>query len=329
MHTIDPTRCPKKMPKNVFYTVVDRNDSDDNFFRFLQDHKNQAGIVFCQLRKDVIETVQDLQKLGIDAIPYHAGLDAATRQEFLDKFLFAKNAVLVATYYFVKDIGKPDIRFIAHLTLPRSLTDYLEQASLVGRDGVSAEVWLGFDKKEISDRRKFIDMHSPSDTQRAVDQKNLNEVIDFCEQKRCRLTYLNNYLGKSEGDSCGNCDNCLKGKRLWDGSRHGTTDINKHKRALEGVKSLEYSRMGGFGKISCCECSFSESNTSFLHGLIKEDGSQTSSTGYQCQKCGEFSSLGPGGDLRCHCGGDLSRKELLFCPMCKSTKLIYKMKFIT
>ena len=316
------------MISNIRYKVVDC-DSDDGFGDLLHDHLNEAGVVYCFSRDQVTQTTAAIQRQGIVAVPYHLGLDIDTRQGNAQRFLDEDGVVIVADASFGRGIDKLDVRFVAHLSLPRTLNDYWQQTRLPGIDGGLAEVWLAHDQHDVATHRKLIERRSMPDDQKAIAHRQLNEVIAYCEEKECRRTFLLKNLCGLVSEPCGNCDNCLRKSRLWDGSRYGTNDVNKHNKAIQRVTGIEFSRMGGFGKISCCECSFSGNNTSFLHGLVSEDGSEKSSTGYQCLSCGKFSTLDSGEPLKCQCGGILCRSHLLFCPQCKSTKLIYKMKYIT
>jgi superfamily II DNA helicase RecQ len=322
-------------PGNVRYTVVNSDESDETFYYLLQDHPTGAGIVFCDdLPKEVARILEYLRQFRPVVLPYHRLLGEEKRINIAHRFMTEKHTVIVACGAFpdYNEIDRIDVRFVAHIGLPwSSLNQYIQQVHLAGRDGAAAEAWISYNKDDISKRRNLIDHRWLSgstcdEDKRALAHQNLNELVAYFEDAGCRRNYMLRHLGNPVEEPCGNCDNCTREVHLWDGSRHGTTDIEKHHEALKRIDGIRYSSMGGFGKISCCECSFAEKNTSFLHG---SEGSGTSSTGYQCLSCGEFAALAPGDSLQCQCGGSLSRDHLLFCPKCKSHKLIYRMLFMT
>lgn len=319
----------KSPSANIIYRVVNGDDANESILALIEEYKNQVGIVIGFSREDVSNISKKISGTGTAVLEYTSKLGEEERRNLENRFLSETGVVLVATSFFKKQITRKDIRFVAHVGLPQNLLDYIQQVGFAGRGGETAEVWMRYDKKDIEAKRKFIDYYYKSDGEKEVANNKLNEVIAYCEDAGCRRSYLLRYLGFSVEGPCGVCDNCQKGTRLWNGTRNGTLDIESHKKAIEKVQGIKFSGMGGFGRISCCECSFSEKNTSFLHGLSSADGSRTSSKGYQCVDCGEFAALAPEDDLVCKCGGNLSRDHLLFCPTCKSTKLTYKMIFIT
>ncbi len=319
----------KSSSANIIYRVINGDDLDESLLSLVEDFENAVGIVIGFSREDVTNISKKISATGKHVLEYTSKLDVEERLNLENIFSTDRSVVLVATSFFKKQILRKDIRFVAHVGLPQSLVDYIQQIGFAGRDGETAEVWLRYDKKDIEAKRKFIDHYYKSDGEKEIANNNLNNVIAYCEDTGCRRSYLLKYLGFSVEEPCGVCDNCQKGTRLWNGTRNGTQDIESHKKAIEKVPGIKFSGMGGFGRISCCECSFSEKNTSFLHGLSSADGTRTSSKGYQCVDCGEFAAVAPEDDLVCKCGGNLSRDHLLFCPTCKSTKLTYKMMFIT
>ncbi len=319
----------KSPSANIIYRVVNGDDADESILALLEEYKNQVGIVIGFSREDVSNISKKISGTGTPVLEYTSKLGVEERRNLENRFLAERGVVLVATSFFKNQTTRKDIRFVAHVGLPQNLIDYIQQVGFAGRDGETAEVWIRYDKKDIEAKRKFIGHYYKSDGEKEVATNKLNEVIAYCEDAGCRRSYLLRYLGFSVEGPCGVCDNCQKGKRLWNGTRNGTQDIENHKKAIEKVPGIKFSGMGGFGRISCCECSFSEKNTSFLHGLSSADGTRTSSKGYQCVDCGEFAAVAPEDDLLCKCGGNLSRDHLLFCPTCKSTKLTYKMMFIT
>ena len=319
----------KSPSANIIYRVVNGDDADESILALLEEYKNQVGIVIGFSREDVSNISKKISGTGTPVLEYTSKLGVEERRNLENRFLAERGVVLVATSFFKNQTTRKDIRFVAHVGLPQNLIDYIQQVGFAGRDGETAEVWMRYDKKDIEAKRKFIDHYYKSDGEKEVANNKLNEVIAYCEDAGCRRSYLLRYLGFSVEGPCGVCDNCQKGTRLWNGTRNGTLDIESHKKAIEKVQGIRFSGMGGFGRISCCECSFSDKNTSFLNGLSSADGSRTSSKGYQCVDCGEFAAVAPEDDLLCKCGGNLSRDHLLFCPTCKSTKLTYKMMFIT
>jgi len=319
----------KSSSANIIYRVVNGDDANESILALIEEYKNQVGIVIGFSREDVSNISKEISGTGTAVLEYTSKISEEARLNLENRFLSETGVVLIATSFFKNQITRKDIRFVAHVGLPQNLLDYIQQVGFAGRYGETAEVWMRYDKKDIEAKRKFIDHYYKSDGEKEVANNKLNEVIAYCEDAGCRRSYLLRYLGFSVEGPCGVCDNCQKGTRLWNGTRNGTQDIENHKKAIEKVPGIKFSGMGGFGRISCCECSFSEKNTSFLHGLRSADGTRTSSKGYQCVDCGEFAAVAPEDDLLCKCGGNLSRDHLLFCPTCKSTKLTYKMMFIT
>jgi len=314
---------------NIIYRVFNSDDLDESILALIEDYKNQTGLIFVASSSDAESISKTISGISTQVLQYAYNFDADKRNILETSFLNDRNPILIAGFNLKKGLTRPDIRFVAHMGLPISLVTYIQQVGVAGRDGDTAEVWMRYNKKDIESKRKFIDHYYKSDVEKEIANNNLNDVIAYCEDTGCRRSYLLKYLGFSAEGPCGVCDNCQKGTRLWNGTRNGTLDIASHKKAIEKVLGIKFSGMGGFGRISCCECSFSEKNTSFLHGFSSVDRRRTSSTGYQCIDCGEFSALASEDELVCKCGGNLSRDHLLFCPICKSTKLTYKMMFIT
>jgi ATP-dependent DNA helicase RecQ len=202
---------------NIRYTIVERDNPRKQLLAFLADHRGEAGIVYCLSRKKVDETAIWLQTQGINALPYHAGLDAETRREHQQRFVRDDAVVMVATIAFGMGIDKPDVRFVAHLDLPKSLEAYYQETGRAGRDGEPAEAWMTYGLNDVVIHRQRIDESVAPEEQKRIERQKLDAMLAYCEAAGCRRTVLLNYFGESR-DACGNCDTCQTPPELWDGT---------------------------------------------------------------------------------------------------------------
>ncbi|NWG86338.1 MAG: DNA helicase RecQ [Hydrogenophilaceae bacterium] len=202
---------------NIRYSVVEKDNPRRQLLQFLADHKNEAGIVYCLSRKKVEETAEWLQREGFNALPYHAGLDSALRAEHQRRFQREEAVVMVATIAFGMGIDKPDVRFVAHLDLPKSIEAYYQETGRAGRDGEPAEAWMSYGLQDIALQRARIDESEAPPERKRLEAQKLKALLAYCEAPRCRRTVLLDYFGEHSAP-CGNCDVCLNPPELFDGS---------------------------------------------------------------------------------------------------------------
>jgi len=202
---------------NIRYTIVERDNPRRQLLDFLADHRGAAGIVYCLSRKKVEETALWLQGQGIAALPYHAGLDAGMRREHQRRFVRDDAVVMVATIAFGMGIDKPDVRFVVHLDLPKSLEAYYQETGRAGRDGEPAEAWMTYGLNDVVIHRQRIDESAAPEEQKRIERQKLDAMLAYCEAAGCRRTVLLNYFGETR-DACGNCDTCQTPPELWDGT---------------------------------------------------------------------------------------------------------------
>jgi ATP-dependent DNA helicase RecQ len=202
---------------NIRYTVVERDNPRRQLLDFLAGYRGAAGIVYCLSRKKVDETAEWLNEQGITALPYHAGLDAGTRQLHQQRFLREDGIVMVATIAFGMGIDKPDVRFVAHLDLPKSLEAYYQETGRAGRDGEPAEAWMTYGLNDVVIHRMRIDESVAGEEQKRVERSKLDALLAWCETVACRRALLLRYFSEEAG-ACGNCDTCLEPPELWDGT---------------------------------------------------------------------------------------------------------------
>ncbi|MBL8408580.1 MAG: DNA helicase RecQ [Candidatus Accumulibacter sp.] len=202
---------------NIRYTIVERDNPRKQLLSFLGAHHGAAGIVYCLSRRKVDETAVWLNAQGVTALPYHAGLTAGDRQRHQQRFLREDGLVMVATIAFGMGIDKPDVRFVAHLDLPKSLEAYYQETGRAGRDGDPSQAWMTYGLNDVVIHRQMIEESSAPLEQKRVERQKLESMLAYCESGQCRRVLLLNYFGEAAAP-CGNCDVCLDPPLLWDGT---------------------------------------------------------------------------------------------------------------
>ena len=203
---------------NIRYRIVEKANARAQLLAFLRaEHEGEAGIVYCLSRRKVEETAAFLTASGIRALPYHAGMDASDRERNQTAFLREDGVVMVATIAFGMGIDKPDVRFVAHLDLPKSIEGYYQETGRAGRDGLAADAWMAYGLADVVQQRRMID-ESPADARhKRVAAARLDALLGLCETTACRRQRLLAYFGEDSGP-CGNCDTCLEPPQTWDGT---------------------------------------------------------------------------------------------------------------
>ena len=201
---------------NIQYRIEPKDGAKDQLLRLIQsEHPGEAGIVYCLSRKSVESTAAWLSKRGVTALPYHAGLDAAVRQDTQVRFLREEGIVVVATIAFGMGIDKPDVRFVAHLDLPKSIEGYYQETGRAGRDGMPSTAWMAYGLGDVVNLRRMIDQGEGSDLHKRNARSHLDAMLALCETTDCRRVQLLRYFGQ-DSEACGNCDTCLNPPKVWD-----------------------------------------------------------------------------------------------------------------
>ena len=205
---------------NIQYRIVPKADPKKQLLGFLrEEHTGDAGIVYCLSRRSVDTTAEFLSRNGIEAVPYHAGLDAGTRAAHQSRFLREEGLVVVATIAFGMGIDKPDVRFVAHLDLPKSVEGYYQETGRAGRDGLPSTAWMAYGLNDVIQQRKLIQSGEGDEAFRRRAAAHLDSMLALCETAQCRRGQLLAYFGQDpDAAGCGNCDTCLVPPETWDGT---------------------------------------------------------------------------------------------------------------
>ncbi|MDP6674750.1 MAG: DNA helicase RecQ [Gammaproteobacteria bacterium] len=201
---------------NIRYTVQAKTDARRQLMQFLAQHEKSAGIVYCLARKKVESIAEWLQQQGRNALPYHAGLPAKTRSENQRRFLAEDNVIIVATIAFGMGIDKPDVRFVAHLDLPKSIEGYYQETGRAGRDGEPADAFMVYGLQDVVQLRQMVDSSTAGEAFIRYERQKLEALLGWCEITGCRRKPLLAYFGDELEDNCNNCDNCLTPPTTWD-----------------------------------------------------------------------------------------------------------------
>ena len=204
---------------NIQYRISEQKNSKDQLLKFINtEHENDAGIVYCLSRKSVESTAQWLTEQGKTALPYHAGLPSDLKDNNQQRFLREDGIIIVATIAFGMGIDKPDVRFVAHLNLPKSIEAYYQETGRAGRDGMPANTWLAYGMQDVIKLKQMASQSDGNEQFKFITQRKIDALLGYCEVSSCRRQVLLNYFGETLVEPCGNCDNCLNPPVTWDGT---------------------------------------------------------------------------------------------------------------
>ena len=201
---------------NINYTISEGANARDRLWSFLENqHPQDAGIVYCLSRNKVDKTAAWLERQGRTALPYHAGLSAEVRQENQRRFLREENIIIVATIAFGMGIDKPNVRFVAHLSLPKSIEAYYQETGRAGRDGAPANAWMSYGLQDVISLRQMAESNDSSEQFKRIVHNKLETMLALCEQRHCRRQSILAYFDEPLKEPCGNCDTCLNPPESW------------------------------------------------------------------------------------------------------------------
>jgi len=201
---------------NIFYRIVPKEQPRKQLLAFLSERRSDAGIVYCLSRKKVDEVAVFLSDNGYPALPYHAGLPAETRAANQKRFLNEEGLIMVATIAFGMGIDKPNVRFVAHMDLPKSLEAYYQETGRAGRDGLPADAWMAYGLQDVLMLKQMLQNSEGDERHKRLEQHKLDAMLALCEETRCRRQTLLAYFDEDMPNPCGHCDNCVDGVQTWD-----------------------------------------------------------------------------------------------------------------